>query len=230
MNVWELKLKVYLKKDILMEESQIEICKMIDDCLIKDELFSKFHNNNKYKNYVYSSFYPIEKSKIYLAGKIYTVTLRTVDERLAIYFKKFLENESSKVLKALTVEIKIIPKKYIERIYSITPVILKLEKGYWRTNESLEIFEKRLKENLIKKYNNFTNLKINEDFDLFTFMKFDNIKPIATKYKEIRLMGDKITLNIAENNLAQDLAYFALGTGLLEMNARGFGFINYKWL
>lgn len=230
MKVWELKLKVYLKKNIPMEESQIQICKIIDNCLTKDQQFLDFHNNNKYKNYVYSSFYPIEKNKVYLAGKIYTVTLRTVDERLMKHFKKFLENESSLVIKALVLEIKIIPRKYIERIYSITPVVLKLESGYWRTNESLEIFEKRLKENLIKKYNNFTNNKINEEIDLFTFMKFDNIKPIATKYKDIKMMGDKITLNVDGNNLAQELAYFALGTGLLEMNARGFGFVNYKWL
>ena len=230
MKVLELALKIYLKKDIAMEESQIEISKTIDNCLTKDEELLNFHSNNQYKNYTFSSFYPIEKNKIYLAGKVYTVTIRTVEERLVKHFQKFLDNESSAVLKALTLEIKTVPKKYIERIYSITPVVAKFEDGYWRTNESVEIFEKRLKENLIKKYNNFTKQKINEEFDLFTFMKFDNQKPIATKYKEIKILGDKITLNIAENNLAQELAYFALGTGLLEMNARGFGYINYKWL
>ena len=167
---------------------------------------------------------------MYLAGKIYTVTIRSVEEKLVNHFQKFLENESSETLKAITLEIKIIPKKYIERIYSITSVVAKFENGYWRTNESVEIFEKRLKENLIKKYNSFTNQKIDEAFDLFTFMKFDNQKPIATKYKEIKLLGDKITLNVAENSMAQDLAYFALGTGLLEMNARGYGYVNYKWL
>jgi len=230
MKVWQLALKVYIKKDIPMDESQIEISKIIDNCLIKDEELLNFHSNNQYKNYTFSSFYPIEKSKVYLVGKIYTVTIRTVDERLVNHFQRFLDNESSEVLKAITVETKIIPKKYIERIYSICPVIIKTENGYWRTNENLETFEKKLRENLIKKYNSFTKQKIDEDFELFTFMKFDNQKPIATKYKNIKLLGDKITLNVAENNSAQDLAYFALGAGLLEMNSRGFGFINYKLL
>ncbi|MBU3187230.1 CRISPR-associated endoribonuclease Cas6 [Clostridium estertheticum] len=230
MKVWELALKVYLKKDIPMEEGQIEVTKIIDNCLTKDEKLLNFHSNNQFKNYTFSSFYPIKKNKIYLAGEIYTVTIRTVDESLVKHFQKFLDNENSEILKALTLEIKTISRKYIERIYSITPVVAKFDNGYWRTNESIEIFEERLKGNLIKKYNDFTKQKINEEFDLFTFMRFDNQKPIATKYKEIKIIGDKITLNIAENKLAQELAYFAIGTGLLEMNGRGFGFVNYKWL
>lgn len=230
MKVWNLTLKVYLKKDIPMEESQMEISKIIDNCLTKDKELLNFHNNNQYKNYTFSSFYPLEKNKIYLVGKIYTVTIRTVEESLAKHFQKYLDNESSEALKAITLEIKIIPKKYIERIYSITSVVAKFDNGYWRRNESVEVFEKRLKENLIKKYNNFTKQKISEGFDLFTFIKFDNQKPIATKYKDIKMLGDKITLNVAENDLAQDLAYLALGTGLMEMNARGYGFVNYKWL
>ena len=230
MRVLELALKVYLKKDIPMEESQIEISKIIDQCLSKDEEFLNFHSNNQYKNYTFSSFYPIEKNKVYLAGKLYIVTIRTVEEKIATYFQKFLDNESSEIIKAITIETKIIPKKYIERIYSITPVVAKFENGYWKTNQSVETFEKRLKENLIKKYNEFTKQKINEEFDLFTFMKFDNKKPVATTYKNIRMLGDKITLNVAENNFAQDLTYFALGAGLLEMNSRGYGYINYKWL
>jgi len=230
MKVWELTLKVYLKKDIPMEESQIEISEILDNCLSKDQELLNFHQNNQYKNYTFASFYPIEVSKIYLAGKIYTITIRTVEERLMKHFQKYLDSESSKTLKAITIEIKLIPKKYIERIYSITSVVAKFENGYWRTNESVETFEKRLKENLIKKYNRFTNQNINEEFDLFTFMEFDNKKPIATKYKNIKMLGDKITLHVAENNLAQELTYFALGTGLLEMNGRGYGYVNYKWL
>ncbi|WP_298847238.1 CRISPR-associated endoribonuclease Cas6 [Clostridium sp.] len=228
MKVWQLLLKVYLKKDIPMEECQIEISKIIDSCLTKDIDFLNFHNNNQYKNYTFSSFYPIEKGKIYLAGNIYTITIRTVEGKLVHHFQEFLEDENNNTLKAITMETKIIPKRYIERIYSITSVVTKFEGGYWRTNESLEIFEKRLKENLIKKYNNYIKHTINEEFDLFTYIRFDNKTLIATKYKDIRMLGDKITLNIADNNLAQDLAYFSLGTGLLEMNARGYGYVNCK--
>jgi len=230
MQAWELALKVYLKKDIPMEESQVEISKIVDSCLTKDIDFMNFHNNNQYKNYTFSSFFPIEKNKVYLACSIYTVTLRSVDEKLVKHFEKYLGDENSTTIKALTLQIKKIPKKYIARIYSITSVVAKFENGYWRENESVEIYEKRLKTNLIKKYNSYTKRDIDENFDLFTYMKFDNLLPIATKYKNIKMLGDKITLNVAVNNLAQDLAYFSLGAGLLEMNARGYGYVNYKWL
>ena len=130
MKVWQLLLKVYLKKDIPMEECQIEISKIIDRSLAKDIELLNFHNNNQYKNYTFSSFYPIERDKIYLAGNIYTVTIRTVEERIARHFQKFLEDESSKTLKAIVMETKIVPKRYIERIYSITSVVAKFESGY----------------------------------------------------------------------------------------------------
>ena len=37
-------------------------------------------------------------------------------------------------------------------------------------------------------------------------------------------------MHVADNEMAQKLAYLALGTGVLEMNSRGFGFVNYRWL
>ena len=107
---------------------------------------------------------------------------------------------------------------------------MKNNNGYWKSKMTLDDFERRLKENLIKKYNTIINTKISEDFDLYTTIEFKNNKPIATSYKEIKLLGDKISLNIAENEMAQNLAYMSIGTGILENNGRGFGFVNYRWL
>lgn len=69
---------------------------------------------------------------------------------------------------------KVIPKKHIESIYSITPVIAKFEDGYWKGSNTVEDLEKRIRENLIKKYNEFTNSKIDENFELFNMIKFIN--------------------------------------------------------
>lgn len=57
-----------------------------------------------------------------------------------------------------------------------------------------------------------------------------NHKPIAVPYKGRKLLGDKICFQAAENEQAQALLYMALGTGLGEMNARGCGFANYRYL
>ena len=109
-------------------------------------------------------------------------------------------------------------------------MILKTEQGYWKNSIKTEDFEKRLKTNLIKKYKDITGEEINEDFQLYYQINFKNKVPVSRKYKGIKLLGDMIELEIAENDNAQKLAMLAIGSGLLEMNARGFGFVNYMVL
>lgn len=229
MRIHELKLKVYLLNDIKMEDAQMEIGKIIDKCFFEGNDFSSAHNENRYKFYVFSSFYPLEMDKIYKKGSIYIVTIRTVEDALNNHFMKYLKNEYTHSIKALTVDHRILPQYRIERLYSLTPCILKYEEGYWRYNFSIDEFERRLKENLIKKYNSFYDKKVNEDFQFYDFLEFKNKKPISSNYKKIKLLGDKITLNICEDKLAQEFAHFVLGTGILEMNSRGFGYVDGVW-
>lgn len=230
MKVYEIRCKVFIMKDLQSIDAQSEICKIIDSSLAKDSDLLEFHKKNEFKNYCFDSLYPISKNKIYEAGKIYTFTVRTINEVLAKYFQRRLAHEYNDIIKCLTTEIRIIPKKLIQQIYSITPVIMKDNSGYWKQSLSLKDFERRLIENLIKKYNNINSTKIDEDFDFYTSLEFKNKKPCLIKYKNIRLIGDKISLNISDDKMAQDLAYMALGTGLLEVNGRGAGFVNYKWV
>ena len=133
-------------------------------------------------------------------------------------------------MKGLSAEMRILPHKHIQTLYTLTPVILKDEKGYWQKHMSLQDFEDRLKVNLIKKWNQAQGDKLAEDFQLYSMLEFLNEAPIPMEYKNIKLLGDKIRLQIADNETAQKVAYMALGTGLLEMNARGAGFVNYRWL
>lgn len=230
MEVWELKIKMYLLKNIKKENSQNEICKIIDKSLLRELKYSQFHEENKFKNYCFNTFYPIERNGVYLEGNIYTVLLRTVDENLAEFFCKNLVNEYTDEIKILTIEKRSIKRKHIDKIYSICPAVIKSDDGYWKAKYTCEMFEQRLKVNLVKKYNQFLNTKINENFEFVNYIEFMNHKPIAVKYKNVSLLGDKVTMKIAENNMAQELAYFAIGTGILEMNSRGCGFIGYRWL
>lgn len=230
MNIFQIKLKVFLLKDIKVEDSQEIISAFIDKGLSKDKMFLEFHESNKFKRYCFDLLYPIEESKIYKKGNIYTLTIRTIDNNLADFFANKLVNEFNDDLKGLTSEIRILPKKHIEKLYSITPVIMKNSEGYWKGKIDLEEFERRLKVNLIKKYNSVSDSKIDENFELYSIIEFKNKKPIGVKYKNVKLLGDKISLNVSENENAQKLAYMSLGTGIFEMNARGFGFVNYRWL
>lgn len=230
MNVYEIKLKLYLLQDIKVEDTATIISALIDQALAKEEELLELHDSNCFKNYVFNSLYPLEADKLYKKDNIYTLTIRTINQKLANFFSHNLSNEYSNSMKALTSEIRIIPRKMIEKLYSITPVIVKHDHGYWRKNMSFEEYENRLKTNLIKKYNAAMNTKIEEDFQLYTSIEFLNKKPIAVKYKNIKLLGDKICLNVNTDKKVQEIAYLSLGVGFLEMNARGQGFVNYRWL
>ena len=115
-------------------------------------------------------------------------------------------------------------------LYTLTPAILKDDKGYWRDYMNLTEFGERLKVNLIKKWNQFAHEKLEEDFELYTVIDFSNKVPIAMEYKNIKLLGDKFCIHISEHPTAQNLAHMAIGTGVCEMNSRGAGFVNYRWL
>lgn len=221
---------LYLLKDIDYKECQEEICNFIDSAMVKDERLLELHNKNTYKLYNFNLFYPLERDNVYKRGGIYSIQIRTIDKTLADFFNDTLVNNFTESIKGLTSTIRIIPQKHIDKIYSITPAILKSDEGYWKGNLSLSDFERRLKENLVKKYNLVMDTKIDEEFQLYINIEFKNEKPVAMNYKGRKLLGDKISINIGDEKIAQDLAYMALGTGILEMNARGAGYVNYKWL
>ncbi|MBU5677235.1 CRISPR-associated endoribonuclease Cas6 [Alkaliphilus sp. MSJ-5] len=228
MKVYELKLKVFLLKNIDSKNALEKISELIDKSLSKNPELYEFHKKNQFKNYCFNSLYNLEQDGVYKEGSIYSVIIRTTDEKLSQSFKKNLVNEYTQYIKALTFENKIIPKKHIEKIYSITPLVVKTDNGYWRQELSLEAYEQRITANIIKKYNAYFNTKLDENFEIFNMIEFNNRKPIATPYKNVSLLGDKLTFYIADNETAQKLAYFVLGAGVGEMNSRGFGFINYR--
>lgn len=230
MEVYELKLKVFLLKDIASDKASESIAQLIDKSLLNTEEMKTFHKERKFKFYTFNTFYPLETEKLYKGGKLYTVLIRTVDEKLVKYFKAFLVNEYTDKIKALTIETKIIPKKHIKKLYSVTPCVIKTNDGYWRGKYSLSEYEERMKINLIKKYKEFYNIELDEKFELFNHIEFCNRKPISIPIKNVNLLGDKINLHVADNETAKLLSYFALGVGFMELNSRGYGYMNYEFL
>ncbi len=230
MNVMELRLKVFLLRDIPMSDLMRTEAHFIDSALAQKSEWLEFHEKNCFKYYVFGGLWPIERDGIYKKEHIYTITIRTVDSHLARYFSKILQNHYTQDMKGLTIELRMIQQKMIDEIYTLTPVIIKNDQGYWRNKMSLDDYERLLFENAVKKYNRFNGKKIDEDFQLYTNITFLNKKPIGCKYKNIQLLGDKIKLKIADNNRAQELAYFLIGAGLGENCSRGFSFCNYKWI
>lgn len=230
MQVYQIRLKLYVLRTIPLNNLRTQVTFFLDSALNQEERLVDFHNKNMFKDYCYDLLYPQEKSKIYGKDKIYTLTIRTIDDGLADFFLNKCVHHYTEQLKGLTAEVRMIPKKQIDMLYTLTPVIMKTDAGYWRGSLSVEEFESRLKVNLIKKWNAFESTKMNEDFELYNGIEFLNMKPIVSEYKDIKLLGDKLCLHIADNERAQNLAHMSLGTGLCEMNSRGYGYVNYCWL
>jgi len=229
LNVYEIELKLFLLKEVRQEEALNQIAAFIDETLSMEESLLKFHQINCFKNYVFCSLYPMACQGVYKKDRVYTVIIRTIHSKLSNFFCGHLAAHRDASMQGLTCNVKIIPKRPIEKVYSLTPVILKDKEGYWKKYLSFEDFESRLKINLIKKYNAFMNDKVEEDFQLYTTISLLNEKPIKIPYKGIHLLGDKIELQVSNNPLAQRLSYMMLGTGAGESNARGCGFMNYQW-
>ena len=227
--VWKLELRVYLLENINQKDCLTKITYFIDSVLKIDEKFLKYHNKRIPKGYVFNSFYPLEKEE-YLAGKVYTVQIRTVNEELKDFLMKNLHNNYTKEIKGLTISEREIEYRYIDRLFSVTPIILKTENGYWRGNMDVDNFLDRLKINLIKKYNQFYEEKLDERENIFEKIEFRNNVPIKCYYKNINLLGDKVILTIAKNPTAQKLAFLSLGAGLSEMASRGYSYVNPRGL
>lgn len=228
MQVYEIFTKVYLKESISSDDSQFAVCGLIDKCLAKNDDMLKFHQMSDFKLYNFDNLYPIDKSKLYKKDAIYSFRIRTIDRDLAKYFQINLASTFTDKMIALVSETKQIRKKHITRLYSLSPVVITTDEGYWKGNMSFADYEYRIKVNLIKKYKKYTNENINEDFDFYTAISILNKKPISVKVKNVHYLGDKLSLDIADDAESQRIAYLALGTGLGEKGSRGNGFVNFK--
>lgn len=230
MLVYEYKCKIIFKKSLKYENFSEKMANFIDCVISKNENFLRLHKSTEYKNYVFDMAYKPEKNKIYNIEKIYTVRIRTINKELAQYFYENMRFKCSEYIYCIGGEIKIIPQKIFEKVYTLTPALIKSKEGYWRESINISEYEERIKINLIKKYNNFTGDKINEDFKLYDIIEFKNEKPVKFNYKGKVFLGDKLNFIVSKNETAQKLWYMSLGTGILENNSRGCGFVNYRYI
>ena len=145
---------------------------------------------------------------------MYRIRIRTVKENLAEFFFENLPEKETADIKCIRADIGVVPKKNLEKVYSLTPAVMKnYPEGYWRDIMSAAQFEKRLLDNLVKKYKYLTGEAIDENIMMYNGIRFMNSRPIKVSYKGITLLGDKIELTVAQNRTAQKLMYMALEQG-----------------
>jgi CRISPR-associated endoribonuclease Cas6 len=192
----------------------------------------EFHKKIGYKHYVFNSFSPIEKSKIYKKGNIYKFTIRTLDENFASALSKGLKqninDENFIIVEILKKEIK---QFFISELKNVTPAIVSVDNGrFWTFQESgdIELLRNLLHSNLEKKYNSFFGEKLDIKQNFIQFIEINNKTPqniIITKNdKNVCFFGNKFKIIPNEDSVSQKLAFIALGCGFGEKNSYGGGF------
>lgn len=240
MQVYEGTLKLYLLKDIFNNNYQEKISAIIDKSLLIDEKQKDFHEKRALKGYVFNGFFDKNaknKDFKYPAGNVYSVKIRSLNKELMDYFKNNLCNIRTLEMQALTFEYRELPNTIVKTIYSLTPTICKFEDGYWQKSHTLDDVIERIEQNARKKLSLIgENVPENTEF-IINIKKLNNY-PIVKEYnrknsksgenRKIKLLCDKFEFEISPNENSQKLAKAIIGAGLLEMNARGFGYVNVK--
>lgn len=228
MEVFELELKVFLRRDIKRKYASEKLANFISSYMATKNDFLEFHNSKQYKGYIFDTLKPLERD-IYRAENNYTFSIRTVDVSFINFLLEGIEDYSNEDFKSLIYRVKKIKKAHLNKLYSLNPVIIK-DDGYWKSNKkSIDFFEKRICENAFKKYKKFYNKELAES-KFYSNIVFTNEKPVGFSYKNVTLLGDKVELEIKDDPISQEIAYMLIGTGIGENNSQGCGFVGYKYL
>lgn len=231
MFVYEITIKIYIIRDIPIPLIYGELTKYIDGYLVQNEYFHEFHQRKSLKGYCFDLPIKIEKGmKAYKSGQIYQFRIRTVDKELLSYLLDGIADYKTDSIKGLTRMVKQIPHRPIASVYSLTPVVIKNDNGYWRDRISFEEFEQELIKSLCHQYEEYTGEKIEENIVLYNQIELKSKCAVGVQYKGITLLGDKLLMQVADNETAQKVMYFTLANGMGTMGSRGLGFLGYRFI
>lgn len=231
MNIYEMLCRIYILRDIPVPLIYGELNKFIDGYLAQNEQFDEFHHRKSLKGYNFDLPIKIEKGmKVYKHDQIYQFRIRTADKELLSYLMDGLADYRTDAIKGLTRTVKQIPQKPIAIVYSLTPVVLKNDKGYWRDCMSFEDFERELTSSLCHQYEEYTGDRIAENTMLYHQLELKSKCAVGVSYKGITLLGDKLSMQVSDDENAQKVMYFALANGMGTMGARGLGFLGYRFV
>jgi len=229
LKVYEISYSAYLLKNINYRDVLEKFSKFVDSSFSGNQTLLTMHDKKEYKKYNFNSPYPTEPDKVYKKDKIYKIQIRTIDPLLAKFFMEKMVDHKDEFFKGIKADIRVLPRNYIEKLYSITPALMKREGGYWKNHMTFDKFEEEFNANAMKKYQFFTGEKIEEESPFYYSITMQE-KAMSFNYKDTLFLGDKLELMIKEDALSQDIAYMSLGVGIMENNTRGCGFMGYRWI
>ncbi len=231
MNYYEMKIKVKLTKDIKIDETSYKIGVFINNSMLNNPLLKKLHEEKFYK-YVFDSFYPIEKDKIYIKGKNYFFRVRSINLQLLNKMAMSIYNHEYSDIKAIDVDLNMVEVENVKELYTLKPIIITEDNGgpWIDKKSSIDSLIKKLNGNLEKKLNQMEGSEKYRDTGCFIEnIEITNRVPIKYKYKSVTLLGNKVKIKVKEDENSQMKAFIAIALGLGEKGSSlGAGFCGYK--
>jgi len=231
MKIYELKITLKLNIDLSLKEYINFISKNINYIFYNSIILRAIHEKKGFKPYVVGSMYPIEtKLKKYQKDGVYTLTLRTIADAVVDEFEEASKKATNLDFDILNISAKELKLGYIDRVYTITPAVLTITNDdqkirYWTIEDDLLLLQRRIKDNLEKKYIEFFKKSIKAPEDMTNFFSIENQKPIIFNYKGGKVFANKFKIGFNSDEISQKLARLSFGVGLLEKNSLGFGMV-----
>lgn len=222
MKYFNLKVTVLLKRELKAFETYEKISNLISFAMLKDDNLKQLHEENKYKNYVFCNLYPVTKDSVYSKNNIYSFDIRGIDFNVIMKIKQVLSITENEFFKVIQINVQTNIQREINKLITLTPVIITTEKGDYDIKDDLVFVKKRILDNIQKKYKSIYGSQI--DVDFIKEIKKINRLPIKIPYKNINILGNKFEITVKEDPMSQNLAFLMLSIGCGEKNSIGFGF------
>ena len=217
MKYYEVKISTSLKAPIHFQKSPEAIGKLISTALINGGY--KEHNQKRPKPYVFSNLGKADEKGYF---KDREIVFRSFDENLAKMVSKELLFYEDNIFKVNSIAFKEVPYRFIEAIVSVNPVFVKVKNTnkFWTLIEGdINTLLKALQSNLLRKYEQSFNEKLNPTNNFIEYLQIKNNTPQTFIYKGGKLFGNKLYFVPRSDEVSQKLAFSALACGLGHMNS-----------
>lgn len=224
MKFYEMVVTVYLNKNIHFKNANECISRHINRAMAEDPKLKELHKETGLKFYIFSSFYPVEKDRVYKANKIYIFRLRALREDFIRTLSQHIKQVDTVCFNVIATDIKQRKEQFVDQLYTVTPVIVSIDRRkHWTKEHSFELLKNHLHANAEKKYNQFFNANVQID-SFISGIELLNPYTIPIPYKKGYLLGNKLILHIKTDEASQKLATMVLASGLGEKNSIGMGY------
>lgn len=221
MEYYEVKVFIKMKADVQNDKMYEAISRFINFSMLNDMRLGRVHEKNCFKFYTFSLPSPVESDRIYKRGRLYSFNIRSISSEFVMRMDRALVKDCD----FFAVEGKNCGSykfRAIDKLVSITPVVITLDNGRYLTADENEEVVRRLTNNVIRKYKAYYNEELEGEF--ISEYSIRNKRLIQMPYKNTCIMGNKIDLTIKDDESAQKLAYMAASVGLGEKNSLGAGY------